>query len=227
METASISVSSPIGSRRDYFFGIISGFAIGILLLPILKTAKPELFFSLKFVIVPIFTVLVPLALVIASWISYRIPLVWQLAKFIITGALNTLVDIGTLSYMLFLASVSSYHIASNDILFTLFVPIAFFTLYKGISFLIANTNSYFWNKYWTFGASNTQKKSSTEFIQFLIISFIGFIINISISSLIFGAPYGTNRMSIDQWALISAVIGSIVGFTWNFIGYKFFVFKI
>jgi hypothetical protein len=33
--------------------------------------------------------------------------------------------------------------------------------------------------------------------------------------------------MSYDQWGLIGAGAGSIVGLAWNFVGYKFLVFKI
>ncbi len=214
-----------VESKKDYLFGVASGFLIGLLLMPILKTAKPELFVMLQFVLIPLFTIAVPLGLVIASWISRKIPIIWQLAKFIVIGGLNTLVDIGALAYMLSLAAKSDYPIASNDILFTLFVPVAFFTLYKSISFFIANANSYFWNKYWTFG-SNDEKKSSTEFLQFLIVSLIGFFINIVASSLIFSFFHKIGGLTADQWALIGAAAGSISGLAWNFIGYKFIVFK-
>ncbi len=214
-----------VASKKDYLFGIASGFFIGLLLIPILKTARPELFQSLKFIIIPVFTVMVLIGLVVASWISRMIPIIWQLAKFIVIGVLNTLVDIGALAYMLYLASTSGYPIASSDVLFTLFVPIAFFTLYKSISFVVASVNSYFWNKYWTFGA-NDEKKTSTEFVQFFIVSFIGFIINVVASSLIFSFFHKIGGLTADQWALIGAAVGSISGLAWNFIGYKFIVFK-
>lgn len=213
------------GIKKDYAFGTAAGFIIGALLMPIFQTAKPELFLSLKFFIIPIFTILVPVGLIVASWISRVVPIIWQLAKFIVIGLLNTLVDIGALAYMLYLASLSTNHIASNDILFTLFIPVAFFTLYKSISFIIANVNSYFWNKYWTFEAVD-EKKSSTEFIQFFIVSFIGFIINVAASSFIFSSFHQIGGMTPDQWALIGAAAGSISGLAWNFIGYKFIVFK-
>ena len=223
META--ATTTPIGSKRDYLFGTLSGLAIGVLLMPILKTAKPDLYLSLRFVVIPVFTVLVPLGLVIASRISRFLPVIWQLSKFIVIGVLNALVDIGTLSFMLYLASASSYPIASGDTLFVLFVPVAFFTLYKSISFLIANMNSYFWNKHWTFEV-NHDKKTSTEFIQFFVISFVGFIINVVASSLVFHVLHNTSGMSNDQWAIVGAVTGSFAGLAWNFIGYKYFVFK-
>ncbi len=214
-----------IGSRRDYIFGTVSGFLIGLLLIPILRTAKPDLFESLKFVLIPIFTVLVPMGLFVAVRLSQRLPIMWQLAKFIVIGVLNALVDIGALAYMLHIASTSGYPITSDDVLFTLFVPVAFFTLYKSISFVIANVNSYFWNKRWTF-TTNEGKKTSTEFAQFFIVSLVGFALNVIASSLVFSFFNKIGGFNTDQWALIGAVAGSFSGLIWNFIGYKFIVFK-
>lgn len=214
-----------LGSKRDYIFGTAAGFLIGLLLMPILQTAKPALFESLKFIILPIFTALVPIGLVVASWIGRQFAIIWQLAKFIVIGVLNTLVDLGALAFMFSLASLTSAAIASSDVLLTFFAPITFFILYKSISFIIANINSYFWNKYWTFGTENS-KKTSTEFTQFFLVSLIGFVINVSASSLIFSFFHKIGGLTADQWGLIGAAVGSISGLAWNFIGYKFIVFK-
>ncbi len=213
------------GSKRDYFFGTAAGFLIGLLILPILKTAKPDFFESLKLILVPVFTILVPLGLVVATWISRKFAIIWQLAKFLVIGVLNTLVDLGILAFLFSLASLSGTAIASNDILLTLFVPVTFFILYKSISFIIANINSYFWNKYWTFGTDN-HKKTSTEFTQFFLVSLIGFVINVVGSSLVFTFFHQIGGLTADQWGLIGAAVGSISGLAWNFIGYKFIVFK-
>ena len=34
------------GTRRDYLFGLVAGIIIGLILLPILQTAKPSLYLS-------------------------------------------------------------------------------------------------------------------------------------------------------------------------------------
>lgn len=216
-----------LGSKRDYIFGIAAGFLIGLLLMPILQTANPVLYESLKLklILIPIFTVLVPIGLVIASWIGQRFSIIWQLAKFIVIGVLNTLVDLGALAFMFSLAYLTGAAIASSDILLTFVIPITFFILYKSLSFIVANINSYFWNKYWTFGTEN-DKKTSTEFTQFFLVSLIGFIINVSASSFIFSFFHKIGGLTADQWGLIGGAIGSISGLAWNFIGYKFIVFK-
>lgn len=214
-----------MGSKKDYLFATVSGFLIGLLLMPTLETAKPSLYELLKFIIIPVFTVIVPVGLVIASWIGRRFSIIWQLAKFVVIGVLNTLVDIGALAYMLTLAAASTLPIAANDVAFSAGFAITFFTLYKSVSFIIANVNSYFWNKHWTFGAV-TEKKTSEEFVQFFIVSLIGFVINVAMSSLIFASFHKLGGLSPEQWGLIGAAAGSISGLAWNFIGYKFIVFK-
>ena len=155
---------STIGSRKDYTFGVASGFLIGVLFLPILQTTTPALFESFKFIIIPLFVILVPLGLIIASWLARKIPILWELSKFIVIGVLNTLVDLGALAYIQHASAQSTLPIAPEDILFvTIFGTITYFTFYKSITFIIANINSFFWNKYWTF-KSTENKKSSTEF---------------------------------------------------------------
>ncbi len=213
------------GSRKDYFFGTVAGFLIGLLLIPILKTTNPDIFEQLKYILVPVFMILVPIGLIIASWISQKISIISQLAKFLVIGVLNTLVDLGVLAFLFSLASLSGAAIASNDILFTFLVPITFFILYKSISFIIANINSYFWNKHWTFGTDN-HKKTSAEFTQFFLVSLVGFAINIIASSLVFYFFHEIGGLTVDQWGLIGGAVGSISGLAWNFIGYKFIVFK-
>lgn len=210
--------SPVIGTRRDYIFGFFAGLAIGLLLLPILQTLKPSLYLSLRFVLVPIFIVLTLLGLVIASWIARRIPAIWQIAKFVVIGGLNTLVDLGILTW---LSSVALP--AETPWLTVLGATIAFYSLYKAISFILANINSYYWNKYWTFHA-NDSSRPATEFTSFFAVSIIGFIINLSVASAIFHLVH--LALTSNQIGLLAAAIGSIAGLAWNFLGYKFFVFK-
>jgi putative flippase GtrA len=208
-----------IGSQRDYLFGLAAGFVIGLLLLPILSAVKHDLYLSLRFVLIPLFLVLVPLGLVIASWISRRLTFVWQLAKFVVIGGMNTLVDLGALAF------ISAIAIKPDTPWFTIFGQVvAYYTLYKAISFILANLNSYIWNKYWTFQKDSTEKTGS-EFTAFFAVSIIGFVINLSVASSIFALP-ALGGLDLKQWGTAAAAIGSIVGLAWNFLGYKFFVFK-
>ena len=128
-----------------------------------------------------------------------------QIIKFVLVGGFNTLVDLAVLNALIFLTGVASG------------TPFIFF---KAISFLVAVTNSYFWNRRWTF------RSDKHVFIQFLLISTIGLLLNVGTASFlvnILGPQFG---LSEKIWANVGAVGGTLVVMTWNFLGYKFVVFK-
>jgi putative flippase GtrA len=211
-------------TNKDLKFSTLAGLLIGLLSMPVIKAAQPDLYESIFFTIVPFFIIATPLGAVIAFKISQKISIFWQLTKFIIIGVLNTVVDIGFLSLLIF--SVRNYfYIDTTDNLMTLGAwTVTFYSLYKGLSFIIANINSYYWNKYWTFQGNN--KKTSSEITQFFVVSILGFIINISTASYVFGSIEPIDGLNPDQWSLIGAAVGSIAGLVWNFLGYKLWVFK-
>lgn len=209
--------------KKDFWLGILSGFLIGILFMPILAVAKPDLYIKLKIALLPFFLISTPLGLVITHLIGKKISVIWQLGKFGVIGILNVLVDFGVLTILtIFLKKYFS--INSSDVFLSFGVLIiTAYSIYKALSFTIANINSYFWNKHWTFEEKN-QKKSG--FGQFFTVSIIGFIINVAAASLIFNYIHPFFGMNLEQWGLIGAAFGSIIGLVWNFLGYKFLVFK-
>lgn len=210
-------------SSKDLKFSFLAGLLIGLLTMPVIKAAKPDFYQVVFYTIVPFFFIATPLGAVIAFKISQKISIVWQLAKFIVIGVLNTVVDLGVLSLLTFVMK-SSFEINSTDAIFAGLGAITFYSLFKGLSFVIANINSYYWNKYWTFGEN--VKKSSSEIIQFFTVSILGFIINIATASYVFASINPIGGLNHDQWGLIGAAVGSIAGLVWNFVGYKLWVFK-
>jgi len=206
-------------SKKDYYLSFLNGFFIGLLFLPVLYAAKPELYAKFSFFIIPFFIIAVPFGLAIAHLVSKKIAIIWQLGKFGVTGVLNVLVDMGTLSLMTF-AFRTYFSIDSKAAIFGALSFLTFYSIFKSISFIIANINSYLWNKHWTF---NQESGKKTEFIQFFIVSIVGFVINVLVASLVFKSIAG---FSADQAGLIGAAMGSIIGLVWNFLGYKFIVFK-
>ena len=212
-------------NKKDIFFGISAGLFIGLLALPVLHTAKPALYARYWWAIVPLFLVATPLGLYIAYRIGEKISVVWQIGKFGVIGVLNTLVDWGVLA-ALFAVGPRWFGVASDHAVLTAgAVAITAYTVYKSISFIVANANSYYWNKYWTF-AAGVAEKTHAEFLQFFAVSLIGFLLNVGIASYVFKAITPLVGMNVDQWGLVGAAIGSIVGLAWNFLGYKFIVFK-
>jgi len=211
-------------NKKDMFFGISAGLLIGLLALPVLHTAKPALYAQYWWVIVPLFLIATPLGLYITYLIGKKISVVWQIGKFGVIGVLNTLVDWGVLA-VLFAVGPRWFGVQTEQVLVTVGATITVYTIYKAISFIIANINSYYWNKSWTFARSLAQK-TKAEFLQFFAVSLIGFLLNVGIASYVFKAIAPAGNMNVDQWGLVGAAIGSIVGLAWNFLGYKFIVFK-
>jgi len=209
--------------KKDFWLGLLSGFLIGLMFMPVLAVAKPDLYIKLKVAIVPFFVLGTPLGLAITHLIGKKFPVFWQFGKFFVTGIINVLVDFGVLTLLIIFVK-KYFGIESTHILLALGVlVVTIYSLYKAISFTIANINSYFWNKYWTFEKGGDKK---SEFVQFFIVSIVGFIINVAVASFVFKYIHPFSGMNYDQWALIGAAAGSIVGLAWNFSGYKFMVFK-
>lgn len=206
-------------SKKDYYLSFFSGLLIGLLFLPVLYAAKPDLYAKLKLFAIPFFVISVPFGLAIAHLISRKIAVVWQIGKFGVTGVLNVLVDMGVLSLLTF-AFRDYFSIDSKAVVFSGLAFFTFYSIFKATSFIVANINSYFWNKYWTFHEGEDKKN---EFLPFFIVSVIGFLVNVIVASLVFKSIAG---FSADQAGLIGAAAGSIAGLVWNFLGYKFIVFK-
>jgi putative flippase GtrA len=216
----------PSLTRKDYFFGAGAGFLIGLLILPVLQAGQPLLFENYAILFFLFFLIATPLGIIVAHLISKKIMAIWQFAKFGVTGVLNLLVDLGTLS-LITLAFRNYLGITSQDLVFSGSALLTFYSIFKASSFIIANINSYYWNKYWTFEKKSDTENSETgsKFFQFLIVSLLGWAINVLIATLVVRlAPF--SGLSLDQIGLLGAMAGSICGLAWNFIGYKFIVFK-
>jgi len=210
-------------SKKDLYLGFLSGLLIGLLFLPVLKAARPTVYESFWFFIIPFFVITVPLGLWIAKMISRKIAVIWQIAKFGVIGILNTFVDLGVLAFLTFTFR-SFFGIEPQDLILNGILTISFYSFYKSISFIAANINSFFWNKHWTF--EHTSKKSREEFFQFFAVSVVGFLLNVFVASFVFKSVTPFAGMTSDQWGLVGALAGTAVGLVWNFIGYKFIVFK-
>lgn len=224
MENPTQSQQSSAGiklEKKDVYLSMLAGFLIGLLLLPILNAGKRDLYEKLKIAIIPLFTIITPLGLWIASLISKKISIIWQLAKFIVSGVLNTVINIGSLAFLSYFFK-NSLGIDSENIMF---LGIAFYSLYTAIAFILANINSYFWNKFWTFQKDQTNK-AAVEFTQFFAVSIIGLLIYTITASYVFKNIHPLGGLNQSQWELIGGAIGSIAGLIWNFVGYKLWVFK-
>lgn len=139
-----------------------------------------------------------------------RFPIVAQLARFVVVGLINTGIDFLILNLEMYLTKITS----GPGML-----------VQNTISFGLATINSYLLNKYWTFG-DKSKKKEGIKFAQFLFVSIIGISINGGIVYLIttFIPPmFGINS---QLWANVAKLAATAISLIWNFVGYKFIVFK-
>ncbi len=194
--------------KIDIIISPIIGFLVGLFFFISLRTLEMNIPYSWFLLI--IFPPLTLFGLFVAFLIGKRVLAVYQMAKFVLTGALNTFVDLGVLNFLMWVFGIYAGF---------------FYSLFKGISFLAASTNSYFWNKHWTF-QKGEEVFASREYFKFLVIITIGFFINVTIASFvvnIIGPQFG---IEAKIWANVGAFSAILIAWVWNFLGAKFIVFK-
>ncbi|MBI4117424.1 MAG: GtrA family protein [Parcubacteria group bacterium] len=198
-------------SKKDLLFSLITGFytgfiawrILGFLLIPSIN----GLSFAWLMIFTPFLWILgVNLGYFLGRWFIFFN----QFGKFAAIGFTNAAVDFGILNFLIF------YSGSAAGILFSVF---------KGISFVAAAGHSYFWNKFWSFGAGGTEV-SGREFFKFFSVVLVAALINVGTASFVVsvvGPQFGLSR---EAWANIGAIIGSGLALTVSFIGFKKAVFK-
>jgi len=135
-----------------------------------------------------------------------------QFVKFALIGVLNTGVDLFILNIATLISGITSG---------------TGYAVQKGFSFLTAVCFSYFLNKYWAF-QDKSHFHEGIKVAEFLLVSVIGMIINISVATIVVTYIKPLINISLfndNIWVNIGALSGTSIGLMWNFIGYKLFVF--
>jgi len=192
--------------KIDLILSIVIGLIVGIFFSYILGQTG---FAASSWIFIILFPILAFFGMYIASLIGQKFLFIYQAAKFFLVGVLNTLIDIGILSLLIDLTNIAKG---------------LFYSVFKAISFLVATTNSYFWNKFWTFEKREDVK--AQEFFKFLIVATVGFIINVGVASIVVNVLGPKFGISEKIWAMLGAVIAAFFAFLWNFLSSKFIVFK-
>jgi putative flippase GtrA len=136
--------------------------------------------------------------------------LIKQFSKFVVIGFINTGVDFLVLNIEMLVTGVTS-----GSLMFA----------QNAISFSIATINSYYFNKRWTF-EDKTNQDQGKKFSSFICVSIGGVIINSSIVYLITSFISPMFSISPVLWANLAKMFATGASLIWNFIGYKFLVFK-
>jgi putative flippase GtrA len=193
--------------KLDAALGVSIGFFNGIFFYFLL--GQIGIFFPYLWLLIIIFPFLGLIGMYLASLIGKKFLSFYQIAKFFLVGTLNTFIDLGVLNFFIWISGIAKG---------------IFYSFFKTISFLAAVTNSYFWNKYWTFEKREKPKKE--EFLKFLTFTTIGLFINVGIASFIvniIGPKFGITE---KIWASFGAIVAAFFAFLWNFSSSKFLVFK-
>lgn len=199
--------------RRDWAAIFIIGAAVGLLSQLILTNVAGSFHIALtpglRLAVFAGFTLLAPAALSVLHLAGKFMPVLYQFGKFAAVGTLNTFVDIGVL----------------NLELLALGTPGAWgYRAFKAVSFLAGTTNSFLWNKFWTFDSREPANASQT--IKFYAVAVVGFLLNVGLASYVFSNVGRPASLSPNLWANVGALAGVAAAFLWDFIGYKYLVFK-
>jgi len=138
-----------------------------------------------------------------------------QFIKFVVIGVLNTGVDWIVFFLLRFLPFFQTAE-----------------TFAKGISFVVAATNSFIWNSLWTFrqefkeGMAGTESKivrGSSYYIKFMAVSTVGLFLNI----LVFNLARNYLFKGDNNWMrLLALALASFVVIVWNFSVNKWWTYK-
>ncbi len=196
--------------KIDIILSLIAGEGVALLFVWLLKKS-PNINLPFLYWLLPTF---LPVLAVFCLWLAYLIGkkflFVYQLAKFLLIGSLFAIFDLIILNFLM-----EYFGISKEDVFkYSVFVV---------ISFVMATTAKYIADKYWVF-EKGEREKMCLEFGVFFVVTIISLVIQLGVSSVIFKL---TTPFLI---ALVAGNIGKIAGIvvaaTWNFLGYKFIVFK-
>lgn len=206
-------------SKSDFWKAFLAGEGIALLSLPIIKNLSAIDFLAGKEInltlILIAWLLFLPFITVLGLYLVYHLSFfkkltVFQIGKYGIIGVLNTVLHAGIFNSLILVTDIAKG-----------FLVIVYFI----IAFIITVTNSFIWNKFWTFTAGDTSR-GKKEYVKFFTVTAIvslvyAFLMHVLIN--IIGAPTGIND---KVWANISLVLLIPLAFLGNFFGYRLIVFK-
>jgi putative flippase GtrA len=201
--------------KADIILALISGEGVAWIAYSLLKGAEVEsiLGIAISSLLWTLF-IIFPILSLFGLWIGYLIGkkylFVFQVAKFLLIGVLAVLVDLGVLNVLM-----SLFGIAAGW----------GFVLFKAVSFIVATFSKFWGNKFWAFERAET-KKMGRELLQFYVVTLVGMAVNVGVASFVVNSVGPQFGLNLQVWANIGAIVAAVAGAAWNFLGYKFVVFK-
>jgi len=203
--------------KSDYRVAAIAGFFTGVFLLPVLYNLNLALplrlpNISIIFIIPVLWVIGIWLGKILSRWFS----MMAQFSRYTAAGFLSFAIDFGITNTLIFITGIAAGR---------------WFALFKAMGYVVANINAYVWNKYWVFrqytpGERITLRAVASQYGKFLIVSIIGFVINVSVASLVVDVIRPQFGFTEKAWANVAIIIATGISVIWNFAGYKLFVFR-
>lgn len=202
-------------SKKDYYIAAIVGALTGIFAIPTLFHLGLRNPFIFLFFIV-IISALWPFGVWLGIFLSRWLPFMAQVGKFVAVGFLNTAIDFGVLNLLSFLSGVTAGFVIGG-----VNIP----------GFIVAVSNSYLWNKLWVFKSESGEGSPAQaglfhDFPIFFAVSAIGLLLNSGMVILITTFVSPPFAAGAEAWLNIAKVAATVVSLIWNFLGFKFLVFK-
>ncbi len=198
--------------KIDIILAIITGEGVAWLFAWLIKNS-PNINLPFLYWLLPLSF---PVLAIIGLWISYligkRFLFVYQLAKFCLLGAFFAIFDLIILNFLLEYFGISK----DETVKYAVFVA---------TSFVIATTVKYVGDKYWAFEKTG-KKQMGVEFGKFFAITLVSGVIQVIVASLLFAVLPSLLEITELVAGNLGKIGGILIATVWNFIGYKFFVFK-
>lgn len=193
-------------NNRDLKFAFAAGLLTAVLLLPILLNLGKLNNFTAAVSLAYPFLALIGMFAV--KKIFENVLWIFQFSKFALTGVMNTILDMGLLNFLSYWTGIYSGWMI---------------VVLNSVSFVVAVTNSYFWNKHWTFARTDSAK--ATEYLEFIGVAFVGLLLsNIIVYGVTTYVP--TDGLKPAMVENLAKILATVIVMFWNFTGFKFFVFK-
>ena len=197
--------------KLDIILAAITGEGVAWLFIWLIKNSPLNL--PILNIILPIFfPILAIFAIWIAEIIGRKYLFVYQLAKFLLTGAFFAIFDLILLNFLMTWLGITKEQVIK-------------YAIFVAISFTIVTTFKYFANKFWAFEKAEKERMEK-EFGVFFLVTAISGLIQVSVASFIFKILISWLGLSSVLAGNLGKILGIVVASAWNFLGYKFLVFK-
>jgi putative flippase GtrA len=193
----------------DIILSIITAEGVAGLFIWLIKNSSLNLPF-LNWLLPVLFPILAIFGIWVAEIIGKRFLFIYQLAKFLLVGAFFAVFD------LIILNSLMAYFGITKE-------EILKYSTFVIVSFTIVTIFKYFANKYWAFEKTEKERMEK-EFGIFFLVTAISGLIQVGVASLLF--KFLILAISPLLAGNVGKILGIVVASVWNFLCYKFLVFK-